>query len=177
MRCAERLGQGQARSVRPGQRGRDHALEHGLEGREIRLKRHRSQHQGPEGEMPDQDVIGEVREFLSGRIAACIDAGIAASQILVDPGFGFGKSLEHNLFLLRNLNQLTALGHPLLVGLARKSLIGKITGRDVDQRLAGSLALALLAARNGASIFRVHDVAETVDALKIVTAYTEQSPG
>ena len=118
-----------------------------------------------------EDVVDDVSAFLQERVQACADVGIDASRILLDPGFGFGKTLEHNLGLLRNLNQIAALGYPLLVGLSRKSLIGKITGRDVDRRLAGSLALAMLAARNGASILRVHDVAETADVLKILSAY------
>ena len=118
--------------------------------------------------------MAEVAGFLGARVQACMDAGIDASHILLDPGFGFGKTLQHNLALLRNLNQLAALGYPLLVGLSRKSLIGKITGRDVDSRLPGSLALALLAVSNGASVVRVHDVAETADVLKIYAAYETQ---
>jgi dihydropteroate synthase len=116
------------------------------------------------------DVVGEVREFLRERAQACRDAGIAAERIVVDPGFGFGKTLAHNLDLLRNLDDLAQLGYPVLAGLSRKSTIGTITGRDVGGRLAGSLAAALAAAVRGARILRVHDVQETVDALAVWTA-------
>lgn len=116
------------------------------------------------------DVVGEVRDFLAGRAQACLDAGIAADRIVVDPGFGFGKSLAHNLALLRGLPELASLGYPVLVGLSRKSMLGTITGRGPGDRVAASVAAALLAVQNGASIVRVHDVAETVDALKILSA-------
>jgi dihydropteroate synthase len=111
------------------------------------------------------DVVTEVRAFLLRRANACIDAGIAAARIVVDPGFGFGKSLPHNLDLLRNLGDIAALGFPVLAGVSRKSMIGGMTGRDVDARLAGSIAVALAAAVRGARLLRVHDVRETVDAL------------
>ena len=117
-------------------------------------------------------VVNEVRDYLQSRADACIAAGIDRSRLLIDPGFGFGKSVEHNLSLLNHLSQLADLGYPVLVGLSRKSLIGKVLGREVDQRLAGSLALALLAAERGASIIRVHDVAETVDAVSLYSAVT-----
>ena len=117
-------------------------------------------------------VVNEVRDYLQSRVDACIAAGIDCSRLLIDPGFGFGKSVEHNLSLLNHLSQLADLGYPVLVGLSRKSLIGKVLGREVDQRLAGSLALALLAAERGASIIRVHDVAETVDAVSLYSAVT-----
>lgn len=116
------------------------------------------------------DVVGEVRDFLAGRAQACLDAGIAADRIVVDPGFGFGKSLEHNLELLRGLPKFTLLGYPVLAGLSRKSMLGTITGRGPGDRVAASVAAALLAVQNGASIVRVHDVAETVGALKILSA-------
>jgi dihydropteroate synthase len=116
------------------------------------------------------DVVAEVRAFLSRRAKACIDAGIGADRIVVDPGFGFGKAPAHNLDLLRNLDDIAALGYPVLAGLSRKSTIGSITGRDVDDRLAGSLAAALAAALRGARILRVHDVRETVDALRTWSA-------
>jgi len=116
------------------------------------------------------DVVGEVIDYLSGRAAACVAEGIDRSLLLVDPGFGFGKTLQHNLALLNRLQTIVALGYPVLVGLSRKSLIGEVLGRDVSQRLAGSLALAVLAAERGASIIRVHDVAETVDAIKLCEA-------
>jgi len=115
-------------------------------------------------------VVNEVSGYLQSRADACIAAGIDRSRLLIDPGFGFGKSVEHNLGLLNHLSVLVELDYPVLVGLSRKSLIGKVLGRDVDQRLAGSLALAVLAAERGASIIRVHDVAETVDAVSLYSA-------
>ena len=114
-----------------------------------------------------EDVLAEVAAFLRERAAACEAAGVARDGILLDPGFGFGKTLEHNLALLRGLPDLVGTGYPLLVGVSRKSMIGAITGRDVGQRLAGSLAVALMALQAGAKILRVHDVAETVDVLKM----------
>ncbi|MDD3447433.1 MAG: dihydropteroate synthase [Gammaproteobacteria bacterium] len=117
-----------------------------------------------------EDVVGEVRAFLKERIAVCEAAGIHRQRLLADPGFGFGKSPEHNLALLRRLEAFTALGVPVLAGLSRKSLIGHVLGRPVDERLAGSIALAVLAATRGARILRVHDVAETVDAVRMVEA-------
>jgi dihydropteroate synthase len=116
------------------------------------------------------DVVAEVRGFLAERIAACVAAGIARERLVVDPGFGFGKTLEHNLALLRHLGEFRALGVPLLAGLSRKSMIGALTGRPVGERLYGSIALATLAAWQGASILRVHDVAETADALRVCSA-------
>jgi len=113
------------------------------------------------------DVVGEVREFLRARIAAAEAAGIARERITVDPGFGFGKALGHNLALLRELSALRELGVPVLAGLSRKSMLGAITGQDVEHRLPASLAAALLAVQNGAAIVRVHDVRATVDALKV----------
>ena len=117
------------------------------------------------------DVVGEVKAFLKERIEKARGAGIAASRIVVDPGFGFGKTLEHNLTLLRKLSSLASLGVPVLVGLSRKSSLGKITGRPVDERLAGSLAMALLALQGGAKILRVHDVKETRDVVSVWQAY------
>ena len=116
------------------------------------------------------DVVAEVRAFLSRRAHACIDAGIGADRIVVDPGFGFGKTVAHNLELLRHLDEITTLGYPVLAGLSRKSTLGSITGRDVGDRLAGSIAAALAAVLRGARIVRVHDVRETVDALAVWTA-------
>jgi dihydropteroate synthase len=113
------------------------------------------------------DVIAEVSAFLSERIAAVEAAGIARDRIVIDPGFGFGKTLAHNLELLRELESFCALGVPVLTGLSRKSMLGAITGRDVHERLAASVAAALLAVQRGAAIVRVHDVRETVDALKV----------
>jgi dihydropteroate synthase len=117
-----------------------------------------------------RDVVAEVRAYLAERIAACLDAGIAADAIAVDPGFGFGKRLEHNLALLHALDAFASLGAPLLVGLSRKRMIGEVTGRPVGERLAGSVALAALAASRGAHIVRAHDVAATLDAVKIGAA-------
>ena len=116
------------------------------------------------------DVVAEVAQFLSARLEACRAAGIPADRLLIDPGFGFGKTFEHNLTLLRGLPLLAGLGAPLLVGLSRKSMVGTLTGRAAGERLYGSLALAVLAALRGARIIRAHDVAATVDALKVVAA-------
>src|SRR5207253_10854979 len=113
------------------------------------------------------DVVGEVREFLVDRAKACVAAGIADERIVLDPGFGFGKTLAHNLTLLRALTALVATGYPVLAGLSRKSSLGVLTGRPVDERYAASLAAALAAGARGASILRGHDVRETVDALKV----------
>ncbi len=120
-----------------------------------------------------RDVVAEVSAFLQERIRASEAAGIARERICIDPGFGFGKTLEHNLALLRGIPQLMSLGVPLLAGLSRKSMLGAITGRGVDERLAASVASAMLAVQQGAAIVRVHDVRETVDALKILNAMNE----
>ena len=117
-----------------------------------------------------ENVVGEVESFLLQRADACLQAGMQHDQIVLDPGFGFGKSLEQNLVLLRNLRPLASHGYPVLAGLSRKSMLAGITGRAEGERLAGSLALAVLAAIGGASIIRVHDVAETRDALEVVNA-------
>ncbi|HEX5313324.1 MAG TPA: dihydropteroate synthase [Gammaproteobacteria bacterium] len=116
------------------------------------------------------DVVKEVCTFLETRADACVDAGIAPDHILLDPGFGFGKSVEHNLRLLRHLPEFLDPGYPLLVGLSRKSSIGKITGAGPDERLAGSLAAATIAVWLGASIVRAHDVKATVEALAFTDA-------
>lgn len=116
-----------------------------------------------------EDVVADVREFLLKRTQACLDAGISHNQIILDPGFGFGKTLTHNLALLQRLPEIEALGFPVLVGMSRKSMIAQLLNRAVDERLAGSLALAMLAAQRGAAIIRVHDVAATVDVLKVVS--------
>jgi dihydropteroate synthase len=121
-----------------------------------------------------RDVVAEVRDFLQARIEACRSAGIGPQQILIDPGFGFGKTLAHNLTLLRRLAELTHLGVPLLAGLSRKSMLGKLTGRAAGERIHGSVALAVIAALKGARIIRAHDVAATVDALKVVAALEEE---
>ena len=116
------------------------------------------------------DVVGEVKRFLADRVLACRMAGIDPKRLVIDPGFGFGKSLEHNLALLAQLGQFASIEAPLLVGLSRKRMIGAITGREVDQRATGSVAAALLAVERGARIVRVHDVAATCDALKMYEA-------
>jgi len=119
------------------------------------------------------DVIADVSEFLRARITACHAHGIPLEQIILDPGFGFGKTLAHNLALLQRLPELGGLGYPLLVGMSRKSMVTQLLNRPVDERLSGSLALAMLAAERGAAIIRVHDVAATVDVLKVLAAVTE----
>ena len=116
------------------------------------------------------DVVGEVRDFLKERLDACMSAGIPASRLVVDPGFGFGKTLEHNIELLRGLKKLQSLGVPVLAGLSRKSMIGKALGLPVEQRLHASVALAVMAAQQGARIVRVHDVGPTVEALRMWAA-------
>ena len=118
------------------------------------------------------DVVAEVRAFLEERVEACRAAGIADERLVLDPGFGFGKTLEHNLTLLRHLEEVRIDGLPILAGLSRKSMIGTITGKLSQERVHGSVAAALIAAQNGARILRVHDVAATVDALKVLAALT-----
>ena len=125
-------------------------------------------------QQPQYDnVVAEITEFLRGRIAAAEAAGIARESIVIDPGFGFGKALAHNLDLLRHLDKLRELGAPVLAGLSRKSMLGALTGQDVDHRITASVAAALIAVQRGASIVRVHDVRETVDALKVWQAINE----
>ncbi|PBP55928.1 MULTISPECIES: dihydropteroate synthase [Pseudomonas syringae group] len=116
------------------------------------------------------DLVGEVCAFLAERMKQCVAAGIGQQQIILDPGFGFAKTLEHNLSLFKHMQALHALGRPLLVGVSRKSMIGAVLGRPVDQRLSGGLALAALAMAKGARILRVHDVAETADVVRMITA-------
>jgi len=116
------------------------------------------------------DVVKEVKLTLREHVQRCRAVGVSADRILVDPGFGFGKTLEHNLELLRHLQDLSPEGLPLLVGLSRKSIVGTLTGRATGDRVYGSVALAVIAAMNGARVVRAHDVAATVDALKIVAA-------
>lgn len=121
------------------------------------------------------DVLSDVREFLADRANAVMATGVKAERIVIDPGFGFGKTVAHNLMLLRNLYHFLELGFPVMAGLSRKSTLGAITGRDVDDRMAASIAAALIAAQKGAKILRVHDVKETVDALKILDAVGGES--
>jgi dihydropteroate synthase len=120
-----------------------------------------------------QDVVREVREFLQARVEACERAGVARERIAIDPGFGFGKTMAHNLALLNALSQLGSPDLPVLVGLSRKAMLGTITGKPTAERLHGSIALATVAVLNGARIIRAHDVAETVDAVKVAAAVLE----
>lgn len=117
-----------------------------------------------------QHVVTDVKNFLADRVQICVQSGIQKDNIYLDPGFGFGKSVEHNYQLLHHLQEFHQLELPLLIGMSRKSMIGQVTGRAVTERLAGSLAAATIAALKGAQIIRVHDVKETVDAMKVVAA-------
>ena len=135
---------------------------------------------GEPGTMQDapvhDDVVAEVHRFLADRIFACEMAGIAKKRIVIDPGFGFGKTLEHNLALLARLDRFVDLGVPVLAGLSRKRSIGELTGRAVDQRVFGSVAAHLIAAQRGAMLLRVHDVAATRDALAVWNAVAAATP-
>lgn len=124
-----------------------------------------------------RDVVAEVRQFLDARVAACEAAGMPRSCICVDPGIGFGKSIDHNLALLARLDELAAPTLPVLIGVSRKSMIGMITGRPPAERLAGSVALAALGVARGAAIVRAHDVAATLDAVKVACAFRRASAG
>ncbi|HEU5135056.1 MAG TPA: dihydropteroate synthase [Steroidobacteraceae bacterium] len=119
-----------------------------------------------------EDVVGEVADYLAARIAACRDAGIDATRLAIDPGFGFGKRLVDNLALLKHLARFRPMG-VVAVGLSRKSMLGALTGRDVEDRTAGSVALAAIAVLNGARIVRAHDVAATVDAIRVAAAVSQ----
>jgi len=121
------------------------------------------------------DVVADVVAYLADRLSAVKAAGLAADTMALDPGIGFGKTVEHNVKLLAGLQQMAALGRPVVIGVSRKSFIGKITGRDSDHRLAGSLAGAVWAAMRGAHVWRVHDVAESVDAARMVGALREET--
>jgi len=123
------------------------------------------------------DVVQEVRGFLTGRLAAATAAGIDRERLVLDPGFGFGKTPEHNLALLARLDELTSDGLPILAGMSRKSMLGAVTGRPVDERLGASVAAALIAAGRGATILRVHDVAATRDALSVWQAVAKMAGG
>ena len=129
---------------------------------------------GEPGDMQDnphyEDLVGEVSTFLADSMARCAAAGIGAERIVLDPGFGFAKTLQHNLSLFKHMETLHALGRPLLVGVSRKSMVGQTLNRPVAGRLYGSLALAALAMTKGARILRVHDVAETVDVVRMIAA-------
>ena len=121
-----------------------------------------------------KDEVDEVKSFLLERAGICESGGIERKKIFIDPGFGFGKTLEHNLQLFRSLNKLSELGFPMVVGVSRKSMIGEILGKPLDERLFGSVALAMLAVQRGANIIRVHDVAATADVLKVLHAVKEE---
>ncbi|VAX00535.1 Dihydropteroate synthase [hydrothermal vent metagenome] len=116
------------------------------------------------------DVVNDIKVFLQNRIDCCVQAGVAREKIIIDPGFGFGKTVNDNLLMLKRLEEFKSFGLAILVGLSRKSMLASITNRDVDLRLAGSLTLATLAVLHGATIVRVHDVAQTVDAVKVLLA-------
>jgi dihydropteroate synthase len=169
MRAAVRAGAGMINDVYALRR--EGALEAAAElGVPVCLMHMRGEPQGMQNAPSYDDVVAEVHSFLAQRLFACEMAGIAKKKLLIDPGFGFGKDLEHNLRLLAGLHRFVELGVPVLAGLSRKTMIGKITGREPGQRLAGSVAAALIAAQNGAKILRVHDVAATRDALAVWNA-------
>jgi len=130
--------------------------------------------QGKPGMMQDKpvydDVVGEIKGFLLERADHCEENGVLKQNIVLDPGFGFGKTLQHNLELFHGLRDLVSAGYPLLVGLSRKAMIGQLTGREIPARLPGSITATVLAAQAGVAIMRVHDVAETLDALKVAAA-------
>lgn len=123
------------------------------------------------------DVVAEVMSFLKQRVASAIAAGIARDRIIVDPGFGFGKTLAHNLALLHQLDKIAAMGWPVMAGLSRKSMLGTITGNAVDNRVHASVAAALLAVGQGAKVVRVHDVKATRDAFSVFAAMDRIDPG
>jgi dihydropteroate synthase len=116
------------------------------------------------------DVLSEVKAFLEERLAAAVAAGIAEERVWLDPGIGFGKSVDHNLELLRRLGEIVAIGRPVVIGASRKRFLGRLTGRDVDERLPGTIAANVLALERGARVFRVHDVAAVADALRVAAA-------
>lgn len=132
--------------------------------------------QGQPAEMQNnpyyQNILLEVRDFFERRVKACVESGIDRTNIIIDPGFGFGKTLEHNYQLLSELRNLANMGFPILSGTSRKSMLGHLLNRQVDERLAGSIVTATLAVQQGANIIRVHDVKETVDAIKVITFVT-----
>jgi dihydropteroate synthase len=176
MRETARLGAGLINDVRSLQR--DGALDAAVDtGLPVCLMHMR----GEPGNMQDDpryaDILCEVREFLEERIAVCEAVGIARERIVIDPGFGFAKTQSHNLNLFRQMERLLEMGCPLLVGVSRKSMIGRALGREVEERLYGSLALAALAVSKGASIIRVHDVPQTVDVVRMIHAVESAREG
>ncbi|WP_339081727.1 dihydropteroate synthase [Pseudomonas sp. TMP9] len=169
IRETARLGAGMINDVRSLQR--DGALKAAADsGLPVCLMHMRGEPSTMQQDPDYPDVVAEVRDFLQERLAACDAAGIAAERVILDPGFGFAKTLEHNLSLFKHLQALHSLGRPLLVGASRKSMIGKVLGHEVGERLCGSLALAALALCKGAHILRVHDVAQTVDVMRMIAA-------
>ena len=169
MRETARLGAGLINDVRSLQR--DGALDAAADsGLPVCLMHMRGEPTTMQQNPQYADVLAEVRDFLAERIAACATAGIAVERLILDPGFGFAKTLEHNLSLFKHMEALHGLGRPLLVGVSRKSMIGKVLGHEVGGRLYGSLGLAALAITKGAHILRVHDVAETVDVVRMLAA-------
>ncbi|MEA2482795.1 MAG: dihydropteroate synthase, partial [Thermoleophilaceae bacterium] len=116
------------------------------------------------------EVVSDVKAFLEERLAYAVSEGVAEDKVWLDPGIGFGKTLEHNLELVRRLDEIVAIGRPVVFGASRKSFLGKLTGRQVDERLPGTIAANVIAHERGARVFRVHDVSATVDALKLATA-------
>jgi dihydropteroate synthase len=116
------------------------------------------------------DVVSDVKSFLEERLAFAVGEGVAEERVWLDPGIGFGKTLEHNLELLRRLDEIVAIGRPVVIGTSRKSFLGKLTGREPRERVAATVATNVIAWERGASIFRVHDVAPTVDALAVAAA-------
>ncbi|GAB6389028.1 dihydropteroate synthase [Stutzerimonas marianensis] len=169
MREAARLGAGMINDVRS--LSRDGALDAASDsGLPVCLMHMRGEPADMQDDPRYDDVTAEVRSFLEARMQACASVGIGAERIVLDPGFGFAKTVAHNLSLFRRMESLHALGRPLLVGVSRKSMIGNVLGRDVNDRLYGSLALAALAVDKGVRILRVHDVAQTVDVVRMIAA-------
>ncbi|MGI1671946.1 MAG: dihydropteroate synthase [Neptuniibacter sp.] len=176
MRESARLGAGIINDVRA--LGREGALEAAAETNLPVCLMHM---QGSPATMQDQpeykDVLEEVTDFLLQRVAACEGSGIDRNKIILDPGIGFGKTVEHNLRIMNNIAHFRAKGMPVLIGTSRKSMLGAVLKREVDQRLAGSLATVAFAVVQGAEIIRVHDVAETVDVVKMTRAMMAESAG
>ena len=169
IRETARLGAGLINDVRSLQR--DGALDAAVAtGLPVCLMHMRGEPTDMQNDPRYDDLLGEVSSFLMERMDACIAAGIAREHIILDPGYGFAKTLEHNLSLFKHMEALHALGRPLLVGVSRKSMIGKVLDKPVDQRLHGALALAAMAMIKGARILRVHDVPETVDVVRMISA-------
>jgi dihydropteroate synthase len=169
IRETARLGAGLINDVRS--LSRDGALDAAADsGLPVCLMHMRGEPGGMQNDPRYDDVTSEVVSFLRGRMEVCLAAGIPDDRIVLDPGFGFAKTLSHNLHLFNRLEQLHVLGRPLLVGVSRKSMVGQVLQRDVAHRLYGSLALAALAVVKGAGILRVHDVAETVDVVRMIAA-------